>query len=170
MALMVLQWMLTWYIGGTIVVKAKPKYLRGELISFPHAQDISHMSFVMIEARASALGFEESYIEFESHVCQFLAYVLLFGMAGLWYHHDLSRVQCICVCLCMCACPSVSSNNFRSRWRIVGCLSLEVSPVVTFLNSQTSLNQQTDGANSWGLRGNIHSYCRSWDEVKQPSC
>lgn len=73
-------------------MKAKPVYCQGELISFPLAQDISHMSFVMIEARTFVLGFEESYIEFEGCVDRYLAYIHLFEMAGWEHRHALSRV------------------------------------------------------------------------------
>lgn len=51
-------------------MKAKPKNWRGDPVSYTLSQGKSHMSFAMIEARASTVGFEESYIEFESFVDQ----------------------------------------------------------------------------------------------------
>ena len=71
------------------------------------------MSLAVMEARASKVGFQESYIEFESCVDQ----LHLFGMDGLWCRHALSRVSCMYACMCACvfmrACPSVRSNNFQ---------------------------------------------------------
>jgi hypothetical protein len=48
------------------------------------------MSFALIKARASAVGFEESYIELA--VPTKLVCINLFGMTGLWCRHALSHV------------------------------------------------------------------------------
>jgi hypothetical protein len=107
------------------------------------------MSFALIKARASAVGFEESYIELALPV-KFNLYLFIWNDLFLVQSCPLVSHVYVCVlafvyvCVCAHAHPfariiSEGVDGLTDIWL------LAVPPAILFLNSKTPLSRETDG-------------------------